>query len=133
MSYTIKEQKEIIEAYERGEEIEVNISGWLTIGNKVNYQFDFQHYNYRIKKRWRMEKGKRYYFINSSLEVNESIDRYSQTDDDRFNVGNYFRTEEQAEQVSKLLEETLTKFHEEQAEKAKELLKEAPIKFHENE
>lgn len=112
MSYTIKEQKEILEAYERGEEIEVNISGWLTIGNKVNYQFDFQHYNYRIKKRWRAKKGKRYYFINSSFEVLPCNEDYDCVDDYRFNAGNYFRTEEQAEKVRDLLKECLTKFHE---------------------
>lgn len=133
MEYTIQEQIEILEAYERGEEIEVNISGWLTIGNKVNYQFDFQHYNYRIKKRCRAEKGGVYYYINSSFEVLPCNEDYDCVDDYRFNAGNYFRATQQAEKAKELLKECLIKFHEEQAEKAKELLKEAPIKFHENE
>lgn len=114
---TIKEQIEIIEAYERGEDIEWKSKysdyKFIVLQN-TNYEFDFQRNEYRIKpKRWRAEKEERYYFINPSFEVVSSSEVYDRVDNNRFNAGNYFRTEEQAEQVSKLLEETLIKFHEE--------------------
>ncbi len=117
MSYTIKEQIEIIQAYERGEEIQVYISEWLEIENKVNYQFNFQQYKYRIKpKRWRAENGGVYYYINSSFKVASCAELYDRVDNIRFDAGNYFRTEEQAKQAIELLKETLTKFHEENNE-----------------
>lgn len=109
---TIKEQREIIEAYERGEEIEVNISGWLTIENKVNYQFDFQHYNYRIKKRWRAEKGEEVFFIDYMGDVMMSVEDCDDLDNKCYLFGNYFRTAEVAEKARDLLKETLRKFHE---------------------
>lgn len=114
---TVKEQREIIEAYERGEEIEwkskYNSDKGFIIPNS-NYEFDFQSNEYRIKpKRWRAEKDDHYYFINPSLEVKGITDAYGYSDDDRFNVGNYFRTVEQAKKAREFLKECLTKFHEE--------------------
>lgn len=122
---TIKEQIEIIQAYERGEEVEIkdNEGVWRTLASKeafikkmgYEYGFNFSEYEYRIKKkRWRAEKGEKYYFINSTFEVRGIIDSccYSY-DDDRFSVGNYFRTIEGAEKAIELLKECLTKFHEE--------------------
>lgn len=60
---TTQEKIEILQAYERGEEIELYRSGWIKIEDKVDYQFNFQDYHYRIKpKRWRAnEKGIYYY------------------------------------------------------------------------
>lgn len=114
---TTKEQREILEAYERGEEIEVYVIERLKIADKDNYQFDFRHYDYRIKpKRWRADEDERYYFLNSRLVIVASVDTYSCADDSHFNAGNYFRTAEQAEKAKKLLIEALAKFHEENNE-----------------
>lgn len=117
---TTKEQREIIEAYERGEEIEMKTSSkneWFIIkleNDGFTYQFNFFNNIYRIKpKRWRSEKGKRYYSLNPALVVVLCEEEYDSIDTDRFNAGNYFRTDEIAKKAKELLTETLTKFHEE--------------------
>lgn len=110
---TIQEQIEILNAYNMGEEIEILMSEWLTLENDVDYLFDFQHFKYRVKKkRWRAEEYKYYYAIDSCLTVGTYAERYRLINNIHFDVGNYFRTEEEAKQAKKLLEETLTKFHE---------------------
>lgn len=114
---TTKEQREIIEAYERGEEIEwkskhCNAKGFV-IPN-CNYQFDFASNYYRIKpERWRAEKGEEYYHITYDLKVLGEYESFSQLDDRCYEAGNYFRTIDQAQKARELLKETLTKFHEE--------------------
>lgn len=119
---TTREQIEIIQAYERGEEIEYRppLSEWFTlVSNKefikemgYEYEFNFSDYEYRIK-RWRAEKGEPYYFLTSELSVARMMEESIFANDHHYNVGNYFRTKEQAEKARDLLMECLTKFHEE--------------------
>lgn len=57
---TVKEQREILDAYERGEEIEYGLPGyeWCTLLSKeeyikvfgCEYQFNFSYYEYCIKR-----------------------------------------------------------------------------------
>lgn len=120
---TTKEQREILEAYERGEEIEYGLPNyeWCTLLSKeeyikefgYEYQFNFYFYEYRIKKKpWRAKEGETYYYINTGLIVTWRVDNYEITDEDCFNAGNYFRTKELAEKARELIKECLTKFHE---------------------
>lgn len=115
---TPKEMIEILQAYERGEEIEVKSSyrDWTILGFKYPtiYCFNFQDLDYRIKKkRWRAEKDQAYYFIGSFWDVCEGLDSYCHCDNIRFKAGNYFRTKEKAEKARDMMEEYLTKFNEE--------------------
>ena len=48
-------------------------------------------------KRWRAEKGEKYYFLDSSCSVVYMVDSYIESDQKRYEVGNYFKTEEEAE------------------------------------
>lgn len=68
----------------------------------------------RVEKiRWRAENGCRYFYIGSCIKVGSSVDLSYIEDEERWEVGNYFRTEEEAEEAAKILRETLDKFHEE--------------------
>lgn len=49
------------------------------------------------KKRWRAEKDKIYYFIDSGLTVVSDIDNNFVTDNKRYKIGNYFKTKKEAE------------------------------------
>lgn len=112
---TTKEMIEILQAYEMGEKIEwrkKNSDMRFVILNDKNHDFDFEHFEYRIK-RWRAKKGEKYYYINSSGEVSEETEVFYWCDKERYLIGNYFRTEELAKKARELLKETLKKFNEE--------------------
>ena len=51
-------------------------------------------------KLWRAEKNERYYFINPMLQVDMCLDVYCDDDDERYSVGNYFRTKEEAQEMA---------------------------------
>lgn len=86
----------------------------FVILNDKNHDFNFEHYEYRIKKnRWRAMKNGKYYFVGTFWDIYDGLDSYCCCDHIRFKSGNYFRTREDAEKARRLLEETLTKFHEE--------------------
>lgn len=118
---TTKEQREIIQAYERGEVIEWRYSYERSFKYSLSKEacgeecdFDFINRVYRIKpNRWRAEKDNGYYYILSYGDVNLSFDVYGTTDKNRYSIGNYFHTKEQAEKAIELLKECLAKFHEE--------------------
>lgn len=45
---------------------------------------------------WRARCGKHYYYINEFISIDSGCDTYSTTDDNRYKLGNYFRTENEA-------------------------------------
>ena len=45
----------------------------------------------------RIELGKRYYFFSSFLDVSSSIDIADEMDEERYTIGNYFKSFEAAE------------------------------------
>lgn len=51
-------------------------------------------------KRWRAEMGKLYYFIDATFCANREEDIYTPMDNYRYNIGNYFRTKEEAEEMA---------------------------------
>lgn len=64
------------------------------------------------KIRWRAEDRCRYFYIDSCLKVCTTADfRYTE-DEERWEVGNYFQTEEEAEEAAKSAKEILRKYHE---------------------
>lgn len=54
---------------------------------------------YGIRKRWRAEENEEYYYIGSSGIVWSVGELFSDEDNDSYNLGNYFRTEEEAQRV----------------------------------
>lgn len=63
--------------------------------------------------RWRAEKGNFYYLLTTAFHVAKEEEDGKDVANYRYAAYNYFRTEEQAEKASKLIKETLKKFHEE--------------------
>lgn len=51
-------------------------------------------------KRWRAKKNCEYYYINSRVEVVVYLEGCTVVDDEHFNIGNYFRTREEAEEMA---------------------------------
>ena len=48
---------------------------------------------------WRAKLTKRYYYIDNFGEISSNCDTYSSRDDNRYNLGNYFKTEKDAQKV----------------------------------
>lgn len=75
---------------------------------KLGYVYDFETHT-ASKKRWRAEECCRYYFFSNLLEVKSDNDVYAGFDNVRYDVGNYFKTKEDAEakvnEIKKLLKQ----------------------------
>lgn len=54
---------------------------------------------YGIPKRWRAEGVKKYYFLNNESEIQNTWECKTKEDEARYNLGNYFKTEEETEKV----------------------------------
>lgn len=48
---------------------------------------------------WRAKLTKRYYYIDNFGKISSNCDTYSSRDDNRYNLGNYFQTEKDAQKV----------------------------------
>lgn len=56
---------------------------------------------YGIRKRWRAKKGNYYYYVDSFGKICNTKEVYIDIDDDRYEIGNYFKTKKSAEEVAK--------------------------------
>ena len=54
---------------------------------------------YGIPKRWRADDGERYYYIDSHQRILDNTDLTHSYDDMRYELGNYFQTEAEAQRV----------------------------------
>ena len=54
---------------------------------------------YGIPKRWRAERGKKHFSILSTGGVGSFSEYYDKFDNDRYDLGNYFKTKEQAQKL----------------------------------
>ena len=54
---------------------------------------------YGIPKKWRAKQKKGYYYIHSSGLLDENMECYNNIDNNRYNLGNYFQTKEEAQKV----------------------------------
>ena len=72
-------------------------------GNETTFIFkdivDKINQKYGIPKRWRAEQKKGYFYVYSNGFVDETMERYNSIDNQRYELGNYFRTEEEAKKV----------------------------------
>ena len=59
---------------------------------------------YGISKRWRGKRSDKYFTIFGDNEISETTDNYFPEDQKRYELGNYFKTEEEAEKVKIELE-----------------------------
>lgn len=58
-------------------------------------------------ERLRVKNGEAYFFINDLFAIQKDRDLYSDVDDMRYEVGNYFETKEVAELVLERIKETI--------------------------
>lgn len=65
------------------------------------------------KIRWRAPENHKYWYCSNNLEVVKITDCGYNCDYKMYNCGNYFRTEEQAEEAAKRIKKVLYKYHEE--------------------
>lgn len=54
---------------------------------------------YGIPKRWRADDGEIYYYIDSYQRILDKTDLRHSYDDMRYEMGNYFKTEEEAQKI----------------------------------
>lgn len=68
----------------------------------------------RVEKiRWRAKKDGYYYYINRGLTTTNTTESGYNTDTIRYNVLNYFRTKEHAEEAARRVRDALRQYHEE--------------------
>ena len=68
----------------------------------------------RVEKiRWRASLDEKYHHIGKRLICNSEREEFHDFDEEMWKVGNYFRTEEQAEEAARRVKEALFKYHEE--------------------
>ncbi|WP_338950846.1 hypothetical protein KSU02_08905 [Fusobacterium nucleatum] len=75
----------------------------FTIKNNLveSLELFLQEFNekYGIPKRWRAEKYKEYCFLNSYGYIISCFDFYEESDNKNYELGNYFKTREEAQKV----------------------------------
>ena len=67
--------------------------------NKIKEFVDYVNEEYGIPKRWRAEKEKEYFFITGTSEITTDEEYYNEADNARYELGNYFKTKEEAQKV----------------------------------
>lgn len=73
--------------------------------NKIKQKVKELNKRYGIEERWRAERGRCYYYIDSECTAFGTYDYRCNEDNKRYELGNYFRTEEEAEEKAKKLKE----------------------------
>lgn len=63
----------------------------------IKQKVDAINEKYGIPKRWRAEIGEKYWFIDTEFSVCYSVEQNFIRDGKRYKVGNYFKTEEEAQ------------------------------------
>lgn len=67
--------------------------------NKIKEFVDYVNKKYGITKRWRGKRSDNYFTILGDNEIAKATDNYFPEDQNRYELGNYFRTEEEAQKV----------------------------------
>lgn len=75
---------------------------WLTVSEINNFDEWFEEIPEK-HERWRGGRGDSYYFIDDEGAIRHEIDTNDDMDNYRYNIGNYFKTEAEAESYKKYL------------------------------
>ena len=75
---------------------------WLTVSEIDNFDEWFEEIPEKYE-RWRGGRGDSYYFIDDEGAIRHEIDTNDGMDNYRYNIGNYFKTEAEAESYKKYL------------------------------
>lgn len=81
---------------------------------EIKKTIDLINEKYGIPKRWRAEKGRIYWFIDTDFsgKVRDLWDQRSTDENVRYNLGNYFKTQEEAQKVKEELDKFWAKVRE---------------------
>lgn len=63
---------------------------------------------YGKPKRWRAEYNERYYYFNSQLKIDSMMNENDTIDNQLYELGNYFKTEEEAQEYENKLKKILS-------------------------
>nr|DAX76300.1 MAG TPA: hypothetical protein [Caudoviricetes sp.] len=71
---------------------------------------------YGLKKRWRAEYSKNYFYINEMFKIKFDTESYWDIDNKRYENGNYFRTEQDAKEYMEYIKHKSLEWHERKEE-----------------
>lgn len=67
--------------------------------NKIKEFVDYVNEEYGLLRRWRAEKEKEYFFVTGTSEITTDEEYFNEADNARYELGNYFKTKEEAQKV----------------------------------
>ena len=67
---------------------------------------------YGIKKRWRAKKGDYFYYIDFLFETERTVEAFTKKDEVSYNLGNYFKTEQEAQEYAEYIKKYSLEWHE---------------------
>ena len=78
-----------------------NIKDYILIDDQEKSDLEkfIDYINKKYRKRWRGKRSDKYFTIFGDNEISETTDNYFPEDQTRYELGNYFKTEEEAEKV----------------------------------
>ena len=71
---------------------------------ELKQRIDEINEKYGIPKRWRAQAGNLFYYITSDGDIESDYEDFSDENMDMYNLGNYFKTEEEAQKVKEELD-----------------------------
>lgn len=64
------------------------------------------------KKRWRAKHSEYYYYINPQFKTEWTVEAFTKKDDASYNLGNYFKTEQEAQKYAEYMKKCSLEWHE---------------------
>ena len=64
------------------------------------------------KKRWRAKHGGYYYYTDFQFKTDWMVEAFSEEDDVNYNLGNYFKTEQEAQEYAEYMKKRSLEWHE---------------------
>ena len=64
------------------------------------------------KKRWRAKHGEYYHYINSRFKIDWTVEAFTKKDDVSYNLGNYFKKEQEAQEYAEYMKKCSLEWHE---------------------
>lgn len=83
-----------------------NMEDYILIDDqeKTDLEKFIDYINKKYRKRWRGKRSDKYFSIFGDSEISETTDNYFPEDQRRYELGNYFKTLEEAEKVKEELD-----------------------------
>lgn len=80
--------------------------------DRLEYIVEKVNKKYGVPKRWRAEDGNYYYHVDDEFIIQKEVEDYMILDNNRYNIGNYFRTKEEAEEYVEYMKQKSLEWHE---------------------